>query len=326
LKHLNTIKKIGFSFGIVLLALFGLSRLYDFALRYNANLKSAYVQRHIINADILLHGPCEPLWMVSPAVLDSQTHMRSYNLALSHSDFADNYLHLYFYLKNNKAPEYLFLYVTPESMDPGYNTFNTYRFAAFVGDPVVDSVLQECDPEYFRWTSFPFMKYAYYGNRINFDALQGLKHYFNKREKPYFENGYEPPTQVVWDNHLEEFIQLYPHGYNFVWSPMREKYLCKTIALAQKNGIKVYLYESPVLNEALKYQPNRQEIVEKIKAIAKMYKIEYVQFQKMKIAESRKYYMSVLNLNLEGSKIFTDSLGKYISSEILKAELFKLPL
>jgi hypothetical protein len=323
---LNSIKKITFSILIVLLFLMGLSKLYDFALFHNANIKAAYIQKVKINADVLLHGPCEPLWMISPEKLDKITGKKSYNLALSHSDFADNYLHLYFYLKNNKAPEYLFLYVTPESMDSSYNTFNTYQFAPFAGDPVVDSVLKEMDPSYFRWTKFPFMKYAYYNNRISFNVLQGMKHYLKGRKIPYYPDGYEPPLQVVWDNHLEEFIQLYPHGYNFEWSEIREKYLCKTIELAKSKGTQVYLYESPVLKEAIAYQPNRTEIIGKIRSIALEYGIEYVQFENMEIAGSRKYFMSTLNLNLEGAGIFTDSLGKYIRSISLKKELSKLPL
>lgn len=308
------IRKIVISLAFVLIALWGMQALYDFALRRNVNLKAAYVQRERVDADVLIHGPCEPLWMIAPVQLDKVTGLRSYNLALSHSDFADNYLHLYFYLKNNKVPEYLFLYVTPESMDLNYNTFNTYRFAAFVGDPVVDSVLAECDPAYYRWTKIPFMKYAYYNTKINFDALQGLKHAVSDRHVPYHADGFEPPLQVVWDNHLEEFIQLYPHGYNFQWNALREKYLRKTIALAQQHGIRVYLYESPVLKEALAYQPNRPQIVERIKNIASEYKIPYIQFENMAIADSRNYYMSTLNTNLEGSRIFTDSLGKFICS------------
>jgi hypothetical protein len=300
--------------------------MYDFALRHNANIKAAYVQNVKIDADILFHGPCEPLWMISPGMLDKITGKRSYNLALSHSDFADNYLHLYFYLENNKAPEYLFLYVTPESMDSAYNTFNTYHFAPFLDDPVVDSVVQECDPDYFKWTFVPFMKYAYYNSKVNFNALQGLKHYLTDRTTPHYADGYEPPIQIKWDNHLEEFIQLYPHGYNFEWNKTREKYFCRIIEMAKEHGIDIYLYESPVLKEAIPFQPNREGIVNKIKTIALKYDVSYVQFENMKIAESRKYFMSTLNLNFEGSRIFTDSLGNYINSEILKKELFKLPL
>ena len=308
--------KIILSILLILLLLKGLEKLYDFALRQNCNIKIAYVQNGNINADILIHGPCEPLWMISPDILDNITKLKSYNLSLTHSDFADNYLHLYFYLKKNKAPQYLFLYVTPESMDLNYNTFNTYRFAPYIGNPVVDSVVKDCDRDYYKWINIPFMKYGYYSNKINFDAIQGLKHYFTNRKEPYYVNGYEPPFQVKWDNHLEKFIQLYPHGYRFVWNDLREKYLCKLIKLAKQNNIKVYLFESPVLKEALQYQPNRIEIVDRIKAIATKYFIVYKQFDNMKIAESREYFMSTLNTNLKGSRIFTDSLGEYINSEI----------
>jgi len=312
------IYKIGAALVVCWVILIGLTKLYDFALHQNRDIKAAYVQTAKIDADILIHGPCEPLWMISPEWLDKQTGLKSYNLSLSHSDFADNYLHLYFYLKNNKPPKYLFLYVTPESMDTNYNTFNTYRFASYVGDAVVDSVLSDCDAAYFKWTTIPFMKYGYYSNKINFEAIQGLKHYFTKRELPYYVDGYEPPVQIKWDNHLEKFIQLYPQGYQFKWDNKREKYLRKTIELAQQKRIRVYLYESPVLKEALAYQPNREEIVNKIKSIAGSYNITYLQFEDMKISESRDYYMSTLNTNLNGSRIFTDSLGRYIKDEIIK--------
>lgn len=303
---------------ILLAVLLGLEKVYDILIRHNVNVKASYVSEHKIDADILIHGPCEPLWMVSPAQLDTYTGLRSYNLALSHSDFADNYLHLYFYLKKNKAPKLMFLYVTPESMDSLYNTFNTYRFAHFLGDAVVDSVVKECDPDYYKWTFIPFMKYAYYNARVNFEVIQGLRHNANARIHPYFPDGYEPPLQVVWDNHLEEFMKLYPEGYRFKWDALREKYLEKTITLAQEKGIKVYLYESPVLKESLKTQPNRPEIVGKIKKMAEKYGIKYVQFDNMEIANSREYFMSVLNTNLKGSAIFNDSLGHFIKNECLK--------
>jgi hypothetical protein len=310
---LNDIKKILISLIIVLLVLTGLGKAYDFALRHNANNKAAYVQLAEINADLLFHGPCEPLWMISPKAIDKKISKHSYNLALSHSDFADNYLHLYFYLQNNKAPEILFLYVTPESMDRNYNTFNTYRFAPYIGDPVVDSVVKEMDPGYFKFVNIPFMKYAYYSSRINFDALQGLKHYVQDRKQPFYADGYEPPQKVVWDNHHDEFVRLYPLGYYFEWDLKREKYLRKTIELALSRKIRVILYESPVLKEAVAFQPNRKTIIKRIDQVAENYGIKYVRFEEMEIAFSRKYYISALNLNIEGSRIFTDSLAKYIN-------------
>jgi hypothetical protein len=96
--------KIGIIVFMVFIVLIFLDKIYTFGLRHNQNIKIVNTSLHPKNAEILAHGPCEPLWMICPAMLDSLTNVPSYNLALSHSDFADNYLHLYFYLKKNRAP------------------------------------------------------------------------------------------------------------------------------------------------------------------------------------------------------------------------------
>lgn len=314
---MKSLLKLIISLLFLLLALSGMEKLYTFGLLHNKNSKAAYVSSGTLSEDLLFHGPCEPLWMIDPDVVDTITGLHSYNLALSHSDFADNYLHLYLYLKHQAAPRYLFLYVTPESMDEQFNTFNTYRFAAFLGDAVVDSVVSECDPGYYRWSSWPFMRYAYYNRQINFSVLQGWKHWLSGRNVPYYPSGYEPPKQVKWDNHLEAFNALYPKGYRFQWSNRREKYLRKLIVLAKKHGVSVYLYESPVLKEALQYQPNRVETIERIQQLAKEEGVEYVQFTDLKMAESRDCFMSTLNTNLKGSAIVNDTLAHFIKNHLL---------
>lgn len=291
-----------------------MQQVYSFGLSKNANIKTSYVLNNKINAELLIHGPCEPLWMLSPKRIRSITGLKTYNLALSHSNFADNYLHFYLYLKNNTAPKYMFLYVTPESFDDNYNVFNTFRFARFMDDPIVQSVVSESDSNYYYWSKFPFMRYAYYSNNINFDVIQGFKHYITNDTLPYYEDGYEAPFHVTWDNHLDEFISLYPKGYHFKWNLSYEKNFRKIIELAQQHNIQVYLYESPVLAEALPYLANRTEIIERLKAISKEYNIIYKQFDTMKMAQSRENYTSTLNTSLKGSAIFTDTLAYYIKS------------
>ena len=110
--------------------LFCFEKLWDLGIGENGNHKTAYIEKHNKNTELIIAGTCEPLWMISPKQLEKHTTLRTYNLASSHSDFAENYLSLYLYLKNNAAPKYLLLYVTPESIDSNYNTFKTYRFTA----------------------------------------------------------------------------------------------------------------------------------------------------------------------------------------------------
>jgi hypothetical protein len=225
-------------------------------------------------------------------------------------------------LKDNRAPKYLLLYVTPESLDKHYNTFNSYRFAPYLSDSLVAAVVKENDPDYFRWTIIPFMKYAYYNNKFNFDLLQGYKHYLEGRKNAYYPDGFEPPTKRAWGNHAAEFAQLYKNNTVFKTDILREKYLVKTIRLAKQNDIQVYLYESPVLHEALAYQVNRDEMIEKIKRIANREKVPFIQFDNLAMAKEKKYFISTLNFNMEGVTLFNDTLGKYIRKNILEVDSF----
>lgn len=286
---------------------------------HNNNIKSSYISQKNINTDVLIHGPCEPLWMVDPEQLNSVSKIKAYNLALSHSDFADNYLHLYLYLKNNKAPRILLLYVTPESMDKRFNAFNTYRFVPFLADDTIKDVIKEMDNDYYPYSFVPFIKYAFFNKQITFQVIQGLKHYYNKKNKPFFENGFEPPAKITWDNHLEDMQKQYPNGFEFKIDTMRLKYLKKIIQLAKSKNIKTILYESPVLTESLSNLKNRNEVIAQIHKVANDMNIVFVEFKNELLSSSRKYYISSLNLNQKGLKIFNDSLAIFLKAELNKA-------
>ena len=296
--------------------LYVLQWFFDFGLKHNLNIKSSYVATHTVNADVLVLGPCEPLWMVSPEILTKKTTLSCYNLANSHSDFADNYLHLHVYLKNNIVPKYLLLFVTPESFDLNYNTFYSYRFASFLNDTVVENTIKICDANYYSYRNYPFMKYAYYSHQTFFNALQGWKHYLTKKQLPYYPDGFEPPAKIVWDNHYENLKKKYPEGYYFTLDSLRENYLYKIIGLCKEKGIKVILYESPILKETRITQPNREDFITQINTVAKNAGVPFVSFQQLLWANNKKNFISPMVTTLQGSYLFSDTLGRYLHTVI----------
>lgn len=293
-----------------------LDNLYSFGLLHNKNLKASYISQQSINTEVLVHGPCEPLWMVDPSQLNAVASINAYNLALSHSDFADNYLHLHLYLKKNFPPKILLLYVTPESIDNRFNAFNTYRFIPFLNDDTVNAVIKEMDSDFYNYSGIPFIRYAYFNKQITFQAIQGLKHVVSKKQKPFFENGFEPPAKITWDNHLEDMQKQYPDGFEFKVDPMRIKYLKKIIQLANSKNIKIILYESPVLTESLAHLKNRTETIDVIQKVANEMHVEFKLFKNEKLSSSRDFYISSLNLNQKGLRIFNDSLAKFLVNNL----------
>ncbi|HVB04515.1 MAG TPA: hypothetical protein VNE41_12445 [Chitinophagaceae bacterium] len=292
-------------------------KFFRFALQHNPNLKTDYITSTSMKPDILFLGPCEAAWVMDPAKIDPITGLVSYNLAETHSDFADNYLHLYLYLKHNPPPHYLFLYITGESVDSRYNVFNTYQFTNFLSDSTVASVVRENDPAYYRWAKFPFMQYGYYNSKTVFQALEGFTDFLLDHRVPYKGlNGFIQPDIPKWRDHVTDFMRLYPRGTRFKWDPRRKKYLVKIIRLALKNHINIYLYESPVWNPSKTYILNRKEVMAQIRQLGAKYGIPYLVFDTLAMSNDRNNFVTNLYTSHAGGIIFDSVFAEYFNRYI----------
>jgi len=303
------IKKIVLYIFFLLLILFGLQVVYNFSLSKNPNIKSSYVLNNKVNADVLFLGPCEPLWMLDPDSIDPLINLKTFNLATNHSNFAENYLHLYLYLKNNPAPKYIFQYITTESVDGEFNVFNSYLFPHILSDDTVSQIVRDQDPDYYRFVKIPFMRYAYYNNYINFNAFQGAKYYIQDRKEAYHSKGFIPPQNIQWDYRFEEFVEKYPTGHVYKWNVQEIKYLKRIIDLTKNAGSTLILYESPVWVEMIPYMLNRNEIQDSVYKLAKKNNLEYWTFDTIAFTRDKSNFFSPLNTTAKGSSIFTKTLA-----------------
>jgi hypothetical protein len=314
------VKRMFFLLPVLFLLLWGLEKCYDYFLLKNVNLKGSYVMEQKVDADVLFLGPCEPLWMMDPESFKKLAGMKAYNLATVHANFAENEAMLHLYLLHNRPPHYLFLYVTTESMDGGFNVFNTYSFSQFYSDPYISEQVQKEDPGYAKWTVIPFMKYAYYNDFVNFNMLQGIKHVLTERKVPYFPDGFVRPHGIAWDGRLEHFIKEYPHGRHFSWNQDEVRDLQTLLDLARGKGIQVILYESPMLDEIKPFILNRDEIKQKITKFAGSNGIPYWVFDTMQISKSRSCFFSILNTNDQGSAVFNQTFARYFLATVKQAD------
>lgn len=287
----------------------GLDQFLEYGLKRNNNIKESYSQRGEINADILVHGPCEVIWTINPDIIEEVTGKASYNISHVHSDFATNYLTLVQYLKENKSPEKLLLFVTPESFDKRYNTFHPYLFSLY-NDSITKQILRDRVPTYALFHKLPLIRFTYYNRLLLFPALQGWKHEFERKHLPYFENGYEPPKKMKWDNHYEELFKLYPSGVKFDWNLEREYYFLKIVELCKKEGIQLIAYESPILDSSKPGQLNRNERLAKIDSLCSKHHVSFWEFDNHPLCKDKKNFFSSLNLHIEAGNEFTRDLAK----------------
>lgn len=311
----TNLKAILILFPGLLLTLVGLEWVIRKGLQFNLNVKTEYIVTHKIPAKVLLHGPCEPEWMLDPERIAKITGQSVYNLSLNHSDFADNFLHLHLLIKyqkklNQSLPSVLVLYTTPVSFDSLLaNTFNTYRFASYLEDEMVKETVKEMDPDYFKYRQVPMLKYAYYGDLVYFKALQGWFQKGKGQKLPQYPNGYVPATSS-WNRTIVQYQENENYHRPIQWSKLREKYFRKTIALAQEHGISVILYESPIFAPDLEKQKDRYQWIERIKSIAAEYKVPFWCYADHPMANEAENFWSAYNTTLKGSNLFSDLLGE----------------
>ncbi len=285
-------KQIIIALALIYITLLVSDKMYCFLLNNNLYIKQTYIQKRKIDADIIILGNCVPKKLINPSITEKITRLKTYNLAETHANISENFLSYYIYLKTNKAPQKLFIYTTPETFDPTLNKFSSYRFATLLNDTEVKKTVINNDPNYYKWSFVPFIKYRYYNSPIHFNALQGAKHYFTKRKKTRSENGY------LTLNENYNFKSSYPFGYKFVWDKLQEKNLLELILFAQKQGTKVILFESPVFISDLKEMPNRIKIIQKIKSLAIRTDVKFIQFDLSNL--SKKNFLN--NVTLKGKE------------------------
>jgi hypothetical protein len=313
---LKDVKHIVIILGAVLFFLFILEKSYDYLLHENLNIKTSYVVNHKIDADLLIVGPCVPDWMLSPELLKKETNLSAYNLAKPHFSFPDIYLNLHLYLRENTPPKNVLMFVSPESFDLNYNIFNSYLYGPFLSDSIVNKVVLDMDPDYMKWTSFPFMKYAYYNKKYHFNAIQGLKHILKNKKSPYFIDGFEPQFNN-WKITPDAFKSEYPKNYSFSWDPKRAFYFLKIIQLCSEKDIQLILYESPFYSSTYSDSQNRQKIINKTKKIVEKHAIPYFIFDTLDMSHSMHNFQTSINLREQSSIEFNKLLGKLLSDSII---------
>ena len=323
------LKKLTILLLLVMAAVFALDHLLYFGLSHNLNLKASYVGQGKVRAEALVLGPCEPLFTIDPDYLEKKLSCPVYNLSLNHSDFADNYLHFYLFLKSNPAPKMLLLYVTPESFDLRFNTFHAYRFAPFLADSIVSATIGELDSNYAPWIRLPLLRYTYFGRMLLFPALQGLKHWNSGKQKPYLSKGYEQHRPAVspffdparksdsllFDVQLDEFGNTPEDAADktFIWNATREKYFVKIMDLARTKGVQVIVYESPGFSGILRTQRNRLAFLQKIDSLCNSKGSAYWCFDHLATCGARANFISPLMMKSAASQNFMDTLSLRIN-------------
>ena len=267
----------------------------DYYMKRYPRLKSSYISQVEQNADILVLGACEAAMMVDPALVDSLTGYKTYNLGDPGARFADNYLDLHQYLLFQKAPKYLLLHVSPESFYPiDDKLLTTYKHQAFLSDSVVFKVIKELDPDYVRFSNIPFLKYSYYSIFSMYKIFGAIAYSLLNKKHPQDRDGFIPPPPFNQDTSaLSESNVITLDNYS--WNSTEEKYFRKILSLCKDKGIAIVFYKLPYYRKYYNANLELYKYEERIRHIATENNFHYFTYDTSSFTRDSSNYYKIEN-------------------------------
>ena len=297
----------------LIVSLFIFEKLYDFFSVQNLNIKSSYIAKGGLSNDALILGSSNAALMFYTKTFEKLTGISSYNLATYHSSFAENYALLVMYCQNNPPPKYLFINICLPDMMLSESAFHSYLFTPFSENPTINNLIKEYDNDFYDWIKIPFIKYAYFNEYSNFIAFQGLLHWFNEKQKPYFEDGTYNYNFKLNDEvfvSYEKFKTENPNGIDYRWSNESRQELILILGFAKENNIRAIVYESPFWDDVNNYFHKRNEHLKLIENIANTHHSEFWSFDTLSITKEKKYFASAFHTNSKGTEILTTRMAE----------------
>jgi hypothetical protein len=305
------LKPLSILFFIFAGLLWGLQWMYDTCTLHNLNIKPMYVATHTINADFVMVGSSNTLYMVDAEQLANENHIPAYNLAANHASFRENYASFYLYLLHNKAPKYLIIGVSPVDLKIAGSVFHPYLFLPFIADTCVHRISDKEQPIPILLQHIPFGRYAYYNTYTHYQAWQGLWHWVSGKQRPYYANGTQPiPTHNRGFIEFEEFIKGQAHKIPYSWTTKNDADLTALISLALQHNTQPVVVNLPYWRGIDDNFEGKIAADRHIAILSAQNKALYWNYDTLSICSNKDYFTSVFHANAAGSMIFTRVLAQ----------------
>jgi hypothetical protein len=276
----------------------------------NPNIKTSYVRRTALNADVLALGSSNVQHMVNPAEFTEATGRSLYNLASSHASFAENLGALHLYLTNNSHPGYILLGITLPDLAVSGSSFHPWLFAPFMDDKLTGNLVRQNDASYYWLSRLPLMRYAYYNRFYNPYCMQSLYKMLSGRNFPYSADGYFPAPDDGSGLKGLEVIRQYRGGIPYRWGRKDSLELEQLLGYAGKKRIRIIAFETPFLEESKKYFRGREKVLALLEKQLGRHGVSLLTFDTLKICGSRSSFVSVFHTAPAATAQFTRILGK----------------
>lgn len=266
--------------------------------------------------DLAFIGPSRVLNTIDGVVFKSKLNAEVINLGLSGAGYAEQFLMLSLFLKeNNNSIKTLFIetsyfnFIDPDSSFS--YPFHEYYYFPYIKNKDVYDVIKDNSKEKLKvemWRYFPFIRYAEFNSNF-----RSLFLFVSQKSEINSKDGFdEYGTQLETKNSDINFCNEKTYTNPFM-DTKTLTYLRKMIGLAKESNTEVVLFTAPVYRKALHYSlPAWKAYNDTLQKIVSQFKLKYYNFESIGLCDSLINFNDKTHLNRKGailfSNVFSDSL------------------
>lgn len=291
-----------------------LQRAVDYGLKKMTNHSStqtsiAQLLSDTLNADILIMGNSRALCSYSPAIMEKETGMRTWNIGVSGQPFGISYFRYQLYAQHNRLPKLLIINIDNNELEMIANGFGREEYYPYFSDSTVRSYLGIYG---FTWKDFYIPMYKYFGDykligyglmsSVGFYPFPPQQHYHGFYNCDLSFDG-ETLRNVIRDNKLDSAC------YEEKAILLLDQFLDEL----NRQRVEVIFCYAPQYQE-LYQRLQLSDCMNVYRQLGEQYNIPILDYSSVFWANDSSYFYNANHVNLLGSELFSTQLAHDIDS------------
>lgn len=241
----------------------------------------------------------------NPYIFDSITGLNSYNIGVTGATPRIAYAVLKAYCSKSKFPKYLVFDIDFHFLKYNIDTIRHFpRYFPFLENEELLNQFQKIDTRFKMFKYNPLYSLPYSNTRLLSASLHGWLGISGKYDSCYYKGFFK---QVFSDSLISSKTDNY---YSFIH--VKERACLDSIILfAQKNKMNLLLTTSPMFKGGEPQLLNKKQMVDQLKNIAKINKLNYVDFSFCDFSETPSCFSDNYHMNYKGTGLFSKKFGLF---------------
>lgn len=279
---------------------------------YYAKYRTAFLEKN--DYDVLFLGSSRAGTHYNTTVFDSITGCNSFNLSLSGASSGVSLAALKGYLKNSKAPQYIFYETDLHNIHIEGDIMEFNNYFPFLQNEVLLEEFNKIDPRMKHFYYDAFYSWAYTGYKNISTSMRSWLHVVDRKDSSYTK-GY------ILNDREDPSCLMLPEKRTGGFNSENRKNFEELIGFCKTKNIKLIMVTSPMFAGGKIDLLNKDQIVNQVNQIVEKKGLQHWNLSSTPYCAQRKLFIDHFHMNYQGARLFTFKLAELFSNNCQKNPL-----